>query len=250
MVGKPSFTCKLSPIRLFRRQSCRDVSLHVAAACIRPGAKPLSNTTCPAQRLHLKRGACEPAHRWKTMEYIVWVDDGVWVQLPGWSCAVLLAPTLNPGRPTHSQPWEAHLNACINPVTNCTVQSLFGSEAGSDMGSPHCMQAQQHSCKCLSAVARPALPFSRAGRRCIRAAAETETEQKAASGPLAPSKMDALFASGSGKITGALNFKRDTESFKDVFNFAGELPEVSHIVHSVRQVVRPVHVTWHGQKDR
>ena len=35
-----------------------------------------------------------------------------------------------------------------------------------------------------------------------------------------------LFASGSGKITGALEFRKDTETFQDVFAFTGELPEV------------------------
>ncbi len=36
----------------------------------------------------------------------------------------------------------------------------------------------------------------------------------------------ALFASGSGKVDGALEFTKDTESFQDVFAFSGELPEV------------------------
>jgi hypothetical protein len=57
----------------------------------------------------------------------------------------------------------------------------------------------------------------------VTVAAEPEA---ASSSALAPSKWDAMFASGSGKIEGALQFKKDTETFGDVFNFAGELPEV------------------------
>lgn len=67
-----------------------------------------------------------------------------------------------------------------------------------------------------------------------------ETEQKTESAALVPSKMDALFASGTGKITGALNFKKDNETFKDVFNVSGELPEVIGTIQSVSQVVSPV----------
>lgn len=37
---------------------------------------------------------------------------------------------------------------------------------------------------------------------------------------------DSLFASGSGKIDGALTYSADTEGFQDVFAFTGELPEV------------------------
>jgi hypothetical protein len=52
---------------------------------------------------------------------------------------------------------------------------------------------------------------------------------------------DALFASGSGKVEGALTYGRDTENFEDVFAFAGELPEVTVMSTARRTVCSAVH---------
>lgn len=58
-------------------------------------------------------------------------------------------------------------------------------------------------------------------RRVAVRAEEGQAEQNSSGG-----SADSLFASGSGKIDGALTFSKDTENFQDVFAFAGELPEV------------------------
>lgn len=58
--------------------------------------------------------------------------------------------------------------------------------------------------------------------RLRRVAMQAEAEEQKSSGGT-----DALFASGSGKVEGALTYGRDSETFEDVFAFAGELPEVT-----------------------
>lgn len=55
------------------------------------------------------------------------------------------------------------------------------------------------------------------------------------------STADSLFASGSGKIDGALTYTTDSEGFQDVFAFAGELPEVGATVHVLPWPVDDTH---------
>lgn len=72
--------------------------------------------------------------------------------------------------------------------------------------------------------------------RLRRVAVRAEGEEQKSSGGT-----DALFASGSGKIEGALTYGRDTENFEDVFAFAGELPEVTLVSTACRLVCSAAH---------
>jgi hypothetical protein len=74
--------------------------------------------------------------------------------------------------------------------------------------------------------------------RLRRVAVRAEVEEQKSSGGT-----DALFASGSGKVEGALTYGRDAETFEDVFAFAGELPEVTLVSTARRTECAVQHIT-------